>query len=312
MTGARAGSPTIGFQLLASDAAIARWIEPAAPLIRDAFPRPAMETTAELLRWHLTKVRFGAVRPLVVIATIDDRLIGFAGATPRPLTCAGHAAIGYVVSFVSVAATERGRGVAARLYDRLLQAMPAEAGRVLTFAVDGSGGMAALERAYPRNGFTGRCLGSLPPYAVLRQRVRSEAAAAVAADEPVLALAYHEEFAQHLDLDPRGAVRVDGAGSRVIAAWRLTSERREPLLLLEGLPSPLDGEHLRGAIVAGFAAFPDHAKLLVIPSYPVAAGAVAQAVGLRRLAGPTYRAWIWSRNAADPFLLAGSTSHPVL
>ncbi|MGH7594200.1 MAG: GNAT family N-acetyltransferase [Gemmatimonadales bacterium] len=312
VTGAPDDRTENNVKLLAGDAVMLPWIEHAVQLIQDAFPRPSMEITAALLRWHLTGVRFGTVRPLAAAATLHGRLIGFAGATPRPLRCGGHTAVGHVVSFVSVAASERGQGVAAQLYDRLLQALAAENGAVLTFAADAGAGMAALERAYPRNGFSGHSLGWLAAFGVLRRGVRSDVAPAVSGNDGVLTLADDERLGRHLDLDPRGSARVGSAGARAVAAWRLTNELREPLLLLEGLPSPLDSNTLRNAVVAAFEAFPDHAKLLVVPNYPVAAAAVAAAVGLRRLAGPTYRAWIWSREAGDPLLKARSTAHPVL
>jgi GNAT superfamily N-acetyltransferase len=305
------GEDSIVFQLLDTDEAIARWLNAAEELIAGAFPRPAMETTAALLAWHLMGVQFGPIRPLAVVATLDHHLVGFAGATPRPLTCAGEYGVAHVVSFVSVAPSARGRGVAAQLYDRLLRALPG-IGRVLTFAIDGSSGMTALERAYARNGFSGRSLGALPPYAVLRQRVGSGTAALIPADEPTIALADDTDLIRHLEADPRGSAAVGPGQARAIAAWRLTADQREPLLLLENLGAAIDSDQLRETVLGAFDAFPDHAGLLVAPNFPATASAAAQAVGLRRLAGPIYRAWVWSRDPTDRFLLAQSTSHAVL
>ena len=311
MTTRTAGGEAIVFELLDSDDAIAPWLKPAELLIAEAFPRPAMETTTALLAWHLTGVTFGSVRPFAVIATTGDRLIGFAGATPRPLTCAGLYAVGYIVSFVSVAPSARGRGVAAQLYDQLLRALP-DKSRVLTFAIERSDGMTVLEPAYVRNGFTGQSLGLFPPYAVFRQRIASGTTVAGPAEEPTVALADDADVMQHLDADPRGAVHVGSCQARAVAAWRLTADQREPLLLVENLRAPIDSDELRATLAGAFDAFPEHAKWLVAPNFPATAGNAAQAVGLRRLAGPIYRAWIWSRDPTDGFLLARSTSHPVL
>lgn len=296
--------------LLDSDETIVPWLGPATQLIAEAFPRPAMETNAELLAWHLTS-SLGRLTGLAAIATVDSALVGFAGATPRRLTCGGATATAHVVSFVAVAASMRGRGVAAQLYDTLLAGMPPDS-RVLTFAIDDSPGMAALGNAYPRNGFTGQALGLFPPYAALRQRVGSGTAAGSAASELTIELGDDAATARHLDTDPRGARRVGTRGARAIAAWRLTADGREPLLLLENVRAPLDSEELRATTVDAFAAFAEHGKMLVAPSFPPTAADVAQAVGFRKLAGPVYRAWIWCRDPADPFLQARSTSHPIL
>ena len=311
MTSSTAGGDTIVVDLLDSDAAIAPWLPRAAQLIADAFSRPTMETTAALLAWHLTGVTFGSVRPVAAIATSGDRLIGFAAATPRPLACAGHHAFAYVVSFVSVALSARGRGVAMALYDQLLRALP-DASPVLTFAIEGSVGMAVLERAYPRNGFTGQSLGVFPPYAVLRQRVGSGAAPAAPAETPTIMLADDAATTRHLDADPRGAVRVGTGPARAIAAWRLAADQREPLLLVENLGAPIDSDELRATVIGAFDAFPEHARLLVVPNFPATAAEAAQAVGLRRLAGPVYRGWIWTRDPTDALLQARTTSHPIL
>ena len=92
----------------------------------------------------------------------------------------------------------------------------------------------------------------------------------------------------------------------------MTDDTVEPLLLLEELPEPLDADTLRQAIGESFDNYPDHGKLLVIPNFPSTGAEVARAVGLRRLAGPVYRAWLWCQDASDPLLRARSTSHPVL
>jgi hypothetical protein len=56
-----AGNPApaaVSVQLLVGDAAIDPWLDRAAELIEREFPRPAMQTTAGLLRWHLTGIAF--------------------------------------------------------------------------------------------------------------------------------------------------------------------------------------------------------------------------------------------------------------
>ncbi|HEX3866451.1 MAG TPA: GNAT family N-acetyltransferase [Gemmatimonadaceae bacterium] len=303
----------VELQLLDTDAAISRVLAPAEQLIAAAYPRPTMEMNALLLAWHLTGVAFDSVRPMAAAAFVGDRLVGFAGATPRRFTLDGTCGVGHVVSFVAVAPDLQGRGVGGRLYDQLLSAAPPDA-RVLTFAVEGSAGMIAIERAYPRNGFVAKSLGVIPPYAVFRSRTQTSSGR-VDADverESVLAMAHGVEVARHLDKDPRGSVQVAEFGARAIAARRLTEDGSEPLLLLEDVDASVRSDDLREIVSAAFDAFPDHGKMLVVPNLPAPVASVARSVGLRRLSGPDYRVWICCRDPDDMFLTAQSTSHPVV
>jgi hypothetical protein len=107
-------------------------------------------------------------------------------------------------------------------------------------------------------------------------------------------------------------VRLGPVGARAIAAWRLTPDALEPLLLLEGVPTGLDAVTLAETITEAFDAYPSHGKLAVVPNCSTVDPEVATAVGLRQMAGPAYRAWFWSRRSDDSFLAARRTSHPVL
>ena len=208
-----AGRPApsaVTIEAVEGDPALERWVEPASRLITAEFPRPAMQTTPEVLRWHLTGIAFDGVRPIAATATRDGKLLGFAAATPRPLTCEQDAAVVYLVSLVCVASRARGTGIASWLYDTLLEAIRQRSGRALTFAIEQSAGLRVLESAYPRHGFTGQRLGSMPPYAVLRGRVATGSAATATWPEPVLALARSAAVRRHLDRDPRSSELVGG------------------------------------------------------------------------------------------------------
>ena len=304
--------PAVIVELIEGDRSLERWLAAASQLITAEFPRPALETSADLLRWHLTGIAFDDIRPLAVTATLNGDLVGFAAATPRPLRCGADAGVAHVVSFVCVASSARGCGIASRLYDTLLEGVAQRSGRALTFAIDGSPGMAALESAYARHGFAEQALGLMPPYAVMRGRIGTGSAPMARRAAPTLTLADSVALRRHLDGDPRGSRLVGGYHARATAAARVTTDAVEPILLLETLPEPFESITAQEAVAATFDAFPDHGKLLVVPNYPATGGEIARAVGLRRLAGPVYRTWFWSRLGGDPLLQAQETSHPVL
>jgi len=297
--------------VLSGAAAIAPWIAAARALMHDVFARPGLETTPELLGWYLSRFAGAPPEPLAAVATRGNTLVAFAGAAPRQLSCNGRLASGYLVSFVCVAASEQGQGVGSALYDALLQDIHARGKCVLTFAIDGSAGARAIERSYPRNGFVGQSLGTLPAFGVFRGRAKLPDNSSASAPAPFLALAGGAEALQHLDTDPRGGRRVAG-GALAIPAWRLTTGDREPMIVLQELPDTLNGKLLYDAITEAFDAFPAHGKLLVIPNLPEWCRAAAESVGLRRLPGAEYRAWLWAPDHADPWLAAVATTHPII
>jgi GNAT superfamily N-acetyltransferase len=130
----------------------------ASALLNEAWPAPALHYTREYLEWQ---AGFPAPWPLPAAAAFDGAVLaGFAAATARRVRHGPAAVHVAVVSFVAVKPDYRNRGVAATLYNALLEALKLLKTPILTFAVPGSAGERTLLKAYPRAGFSIQPFGS--------------------------------------------------------------------------------------------------------------------------------------------------------
>ncbi|AKT43238.1 GNAT family N-acetyltransferase [Chondromyces crocatus] len=94
--------------------------EQSATVLREAWVPPVLNYSDEYLEWQL---RFPGAPVIGVTARSGDDVGGFAAITPRRLKFRGEASLAYLLSFVAVRPAFRGRGVASKLYDELLDAL---------------------------------------------------------------------------------------------------------------------------------------------------------------------------------------------
>jgi GNAT superfamily N-acetyltransferase len=137
----------------------------ASALLQAAWKPPALNYSAEYLRWQLS---FPGPFPAPAVAAFDgSKPVGFAASTYRQIQFHLAAADVVVVSFVAVDPGSRNQGIAAALYAHLLEAIRAKGALVITFGQSGSTGQRAIERAYLKAGFELHPFGSYPVYGCL-------------------------------------------------------------------------------------------------------------------------------------------------
>jgi hypothetical protein len=282
----------------------------AAELVADAFPVPFLEMNAAYIAWALG-ARFDPARlPLAGVARHDGRLVGFVGAAARPFRVGGHAETGYVATFLATARDHRGGSLVSGFYGMLIEQIAAIDAPVLTFTLEGSVGDLVTIASYRRAGFIGRRLEPYVTWGAARGRVKAGDPVRQATPAVTLELDI-EQASAHLDADPRGSRELD-RHARATAAWQRTARGREPVLILEVLPTPLNAATLGDAVEQAFAAFPEHNRILTVPGMPESAAPIAESVGLRRLSVPPYHPWVWAPRSDHPALQAERTTHPIL
>jgi GNAT superfamily N-acetyltransferase len=291
--------------------------ETASWLLREAGLPPRARYTPEYLRWQLTFP--GPAPPLAAAVRGGAGLAGFAAVTPRAVRFRGERSHVYVLSFVVVDPAWRGRGVAARLYAVLLDAVRQAGLPVVTFAVAGSPGHRMLLRAYEAGGFVLRPLGS---YAVhgLTPGPRPEAspwrvtaaadltplprAAEACADPGVLWSAPEAEELSHYARDPRGrglVVARGRGGAPTGAALAVGPEGDPAAVVVDTLfASRPDPALVRDLCGAASGCFPGRHAVLA-SNVRVVPPDVLRAAGLRRLP-----------QGVEGYLCAADGSHPLL
>jgi GNAT superfamily N-acetyltransferase len=141
----------------------------ASELLTCAWPLPTLQYSAPYLAWQLSFP--GPHTPRAVAAFDEGRMVGFAGATPRRIWNGEAFYDAWMISFVAVHPDMRKHGVAGRLYELLLAELQALGGPIITFAIRGSGGQRAIEKAYPAAGYRLYATGSYPVYGCLARAV---------------------------------------------------------------------------------------------------------------------------------------------
>ena len=189
------------------------------------------------------------------MAFVDGLPIGCAGVTPRRLVQAGAFVPAYVLSFVAVASSARGRGLAGALYESLLDAIPDER-PVIAFAVPDSGGEHLLLRAFERASFTHRPLRQCRAAGFVPRPVKTDVEYSVESDSRDFALAPSEgpdptiifnapttDQLRHYRSDPRGRSmllirRADGqpvATAMSVTTEIITAAGLQRVLMVESL-----------------------------------------------------------------------------
>lgn len=285
---------------------------PAAALIERAYPAGSIVMDRDYLDWVLAPRADLGLEPVAAIVHEGPDLVGFAAAAPMQVALGGAHWPGHIVSFVAVAPSHRGGGLARRLYASLLGELRTQAvgGVVVTFAQSGTAGAALIERCYPEAGWVGTELAPSTPRGILRRRigrppgpgeVDGQAFQAVLADDSVTR--------DRMGHDPRLVART-ASGARVLAT-RTIGGGDAQIGLVDSLPVRLTGAVLAEALAVATAELPPDIEQVMVPSLPDDADPLAAAVGLRRVPGTTWRSWIWSREPGHPLLQARVTGVPI-
>ena len=217
---------------------------PASELLQGAWRPPALFYSPEYLKWQFS---FPGPFPAPAIAAFDGSTpVGFAASVHRRVRYGAPAIDALIVSFVGVHSDFRSRGIAAGLYAYLLAAIREREIPAITYALAGSAGQRAVERAYPAAGLALHSLGSFPVYgfAVRREADVGSWTPALAGEElPVLRSLIDGGIAgegricsdpsaaqiQRYLQDPRGRkllIERNGCGDAIGAAWAVKVEHR--------------------------------------------------------------------------------------
>jgi GNAT superfamily N-acetyltransferase len=299
---------------------------PAALIQAEAWRPPCLAYPADYLRWELTAPGPPA---RAVLATDGGEPAGFAAAAPRRARFGGADRDLYLVTFVAVRPAWQGRGVAGRLYAELLAALRPTGVPVVTFALAGSGGLAALERAYPRAGWSLRPLGEFrlhatvvtpaappaPPPADLADFLRLPSRF----DDPAALL---DAPGDHLRADPRprAAVVSYGAGGEVAAAATAvraptaTPDGPGAVTVLDGIRfGPGRGAGLRDLVTAAGRCWPEPDGKAIVTASNVTGidPAALRAAGLRQ-APTVFAGYVAAADPGEPVLAATGTDLAVV
>jgi hypothetical protein len=81
--------------------------------------------------------------------------------------------------------------------------------------------------------------------------------------------------------------------------------------IIDTLPATLDAAALSSALHLAAAQLPPEATRLVVPYLPESAASLGAACGLRRMPGPVYRCWVWTRSPVHPARRAARCLAPI-
>lgn len=302
-------------------------VERAAAVLDEAWPQPCFHYTPGYLAWQ-----FGypsCLPPHACGAFHGDRLIGFIGVCPRRVRANGIATDVYVLSFVSVLPSFQGRGVAGRLYDRLLSSIDPSVD-VFVFAETGSPAEAVLVKACRRARPEVRGLAPQRGYGAA---VLPNGAGAFRVDasghelETVVSASVTEGVAwnhptpaqlAHYASDPRGAALFvageRGGGGAIATLYEFATQagvERVPALDCVFLPSG-SAEHLRGLVVAASHTWSSAgAPVVMLPNAGTIAASVLREAGFRSTKA-SFTPYILSNDPRSPLLGAGATNLEII
>jgi len=284
----------------------------AADLIRAAYPAGSIVMDREYLDWVLAPREDLARDPVAALATDEDELVGFAAAAPVALALDHSHHPADIVSFVAVAPTHRGAGLARALYACLLEELRARRTTplVLTFAQAGTAGAALIERCYPEAGWTGTELVPTAPRGILRRRLARVTAADASVQRAAhLTLADDAVTAARMRRDPRH-VATAPSGARVLAVRTIGDDDRA-VGVIDSWPATLTGATLAEALALADASLAPEVTQVMVSGLGDDGDALCATTGLRRLPGTSWRSWLWSLDPGHPALRAESTGIPI-
>lgn len=308
--------------------------EEAGRILQEAWPPPALLYTPEYLRWQFGFP--GAVSALAVAAFDGDQPVAFIGATPRRLRRGGYSSEAFLLSFLAVRPAWQGKGVAALLYDALLEAICRAGVPVVSFAQVGSAGERCLRKAYPAAGFSLSAIDVLPTYSCL-ERLSASPPAVEAVEVVVTALqevleACADGTALHLAPDrmqlqrygcdprPRAAVLLRAADGRLLGGGMVVLAQVKNGRGVEELPI-VENLFLREPRAEALAALCRFAgrrwpaegrpRIVNLLNARDIVPAALSAAGLRKTSAG-FTAYVAARDPEHPFLAADGTSLEVV
>ncbi|EYF01139.1 Archaeal seryl-tRNA synthetase-related sequence [Chondromyces apiculatus DSM 436] len=223
--------PSVSIEIERADAVTVS--QQSVEVLREAWVPPALNYSDAYLDWQL---RFPGAKSIAVTARASAEIGGFAAITPRRLRLRGEASLAYLLSFVAVRPAFRGRGVAGKLYDELLDALrgtglPAvvyvdehtpAAQRALLGSAERVGMRAKSLGQYANHGFVSSHESERTPLAVREATNLDEVLTLIDAckDDQVLWSAPDRLQLEHYAHDPRGRkiLLVEEEGTPVGAA----------------------------------------------------------------------------------------------
>lgn len=188
---------------------------PSTSVLRAAWEPPVILYSDQYVQWQLT---FPGAKAITVSARARGEVRGFAGLTPRRLRFRGEASSAYLLSFVAVHPSVRGRGLAGRIYDDLLQQLKESGLPAVVYVEENSpAAQRALLGSVERTGLRMKALGQYvnhgyapgheepSPLAAREARDLDEALTVIEACqmEHVLWSAPDREQLEHYARDPR-------------------------------------------------------------------------------------------------------------
>ena len=221
-----------------------QYAEVASRILRAAWKPPGLNYSPEYLAWQFSFP--GDIPKRAAIAFLDNQPVGCIAVTSRRFWCVHDSFSAYVLSFVAVDPAAGRRGIAAALYESLLEALPLDV-PVFAFAEPESIGERLLLSSFARASFRHRPLQSCRAVGYLH-RPRATANDGPSAEEMT---AYGEftsaglpsarrdviwtdvthEHWSHYQQDPRGRVMVavrNAAGNLIGTAMLVTAETVSP------------------------------------------------------------------------------------
>ena len=300
--------------------------DPAARVLAEAWPPPCLAYPPDSLRWELAAP---GPAPVAVLAEDGGEPAGFAAAVPRRVRFRGADRDVYLVSFVAVRPGWQGRGVSGRLYGELLAALRPAGLPVVTFAHAGTAGQAALDRAYPRAGWSIRKIDEFRVHATLVPAGPSPEPADPAAFDALPARqsgpdALHDLPAwDHLAADPRPRAVVvarspDGGGgatARVLRQPVVNPDGPGVVAVVEGirLAAGAGPGALKDVVQAAGRAWPNPAgkQVVTVPNVTGIDPAHLRTAGLRQT--PTvFYGYVAAADPNEPMIDATAADLPVV
>jgi GNAT superfamily N-acetyltransferase len=305
--------------------------EQAAQILRESFRPPCTYYTTEYLHWQFQFP--GPVRPLGVAAWEGHDAIGFAAATPRRVRFLNCTSSVYILSFAAVRPAWRGRGVAYRLYEVLLDAIRQTRTVIVTFAsAEPAGNLSRVRTQFEAGGFRRRPLGSFQAYGFFPGlQLRSSGLQppppgdSVDLDQLIQACddghtlwsAPDRAQQDHYARDPRPrALLVAGtadltpaAAGFVVQSEIVTAHGRQFAVILENIYLPRPGARaLEGLFSQASRHWPGCARAPVIaPNLQGISLDVLRSAGLRQIPSQ-FEGFVYSPDPASPLLAVQSTN----
>jgi len=293
-------------------ASLATQADRVAALLERTYPPGTLHMSADYLRWAFAPHPGDSLPSQGILAVKDGILVGFAGSTPITLQSGEQRFESQVVSFTAVAPEAQGLGLASQVYGSLLEALATTPdSTMLAFARDQTRGVALIETCHPRHGWLGNELEPMRTWGIPRRLIRKRweppLPPVVAAD--AILVAETPTARARMAQDPR-VLAVTGCGIRIVGVEVLPRDGTV-VCSLDSIPQVVEQDSLGGALLQADAVLPPEVRHVLVPELPEGASGIARSLGMRQVPLAPWRAWIWSRRADHPLLLAQRSLVPI-